>query len=727
MVLHTFTGAATDGAYPNDSLTASGSVLYGMSDGGAHGSGEIFQFNTSNNSFTQLYSFKGPTSDGNQPYGNVTQIGNVLYGMTYGGGTGSGYGGTIFDYNLGNGAEAVLHNFSGPPDGESPYGSFTASGTTLYSTTYYGGSSANGGYGYGTIFSFNTTNNSESVLHTTSGGAGDSSFPVGTMVLSGNTLYGMSFEGGSTAFGYGYGALFAFNTSTNTQRVIHVFTGGTSDGNYPNGSVILSGSDLYGMTPDGGAYGDGVIFDYNISTSSYKILYSFRGGTVDGDSPLGSLTQVGNILYGSTVLGGAHNDGTIFQYNLTTGFESLLHSFNGADGQALRGSLTLSGSSLYGLATYGGADGDGVLFSLPAATLTWNNSGATGNGVNWDIGANQNWNNSTAATTYSDGSNVIFNDGNNSHDAVSINSTVAPASVVISNSSGNYDFSGSGSIAGATSLTKNGSSSLTLSMINSYTGGTVVNAGTLISAVSGALPQGQPLAINGSGLVRLATGTGAQTLSSLSFSGNGTLDIGNNHVFVAYGGGIDPVASIAAWIKSGYAGGGWNGPGIISSAARTTTNGLLYGIGYADGKDGKVSGLSSGQIEVMYTLPGDANLDGLVNGADFTILAANFNQPVHGWDQGDFNYDGLVNAADFTDLAANFNQSVSGAAVSGGDIEALDAFAAANGLPLPTFANVPEPASVGMIVMAGFGILRRRRRSSRQANVKAMRAAALQS
>jgi hypothetical protein len=67
------------------------------------------------------------------------------------------------------------------------------------------------------------------------------------------------------------------------------------------------------------------------------------------------------------------------------------------------------------------------------------------------------------------------------------------------------------------------------------------------------------------------------------------------------------------------------------------------------------------------------------------------------------------NGTDFTDLAANFNQGVSGAA-SAGDVAALDAFAAANGLSLPT-SSVPEPASAGMIVTAGLGILRRRRRS----------------
>ena len=167
---------------------------------------------------------------------------------------------------------------------------------------------------------------------------------------------------------------------------------------------------------------------------------------------------------------------------------------------------------------------------------------------------------------------------------------------------------------------------------------------------------------------------------------------------------------LPGYVASGYNGGAWNGPGIISTAARVPTNGLRYGLGYADGADGIVSGLTSGQIEVKYTLLGDANLDGVVNALDFSIVAANFNQPVTGWDQGDFNYDGIVNAADFTDLAANFNQSVSGADVSAGDVAALDAFAAANGISL---ANVPEPASVGLLMFGAVGVLARRYRRDR--------------
>ena len=188
------------------------------------------------------------------------------------------------------------------------------------------------------------------------------------------------------------------------------------------------------------------------------------------------------------------------------------------------------------------------------------------------------------------------------------------------------------------------------------------------------------------------------------------VDLTNNHIFIDYGS-SDPITTIASYIKAGYNSGNWNGPGIMSTTAQTPTNGLLYGVGYADGADNVVVGLSSGQIEVKYTLLGDANLDGLVNGSDFNILAANFNQSITGWDQGDFNYDGLVNASDFNVLAANFNQGVSGAA-SAGDVAALDAFAAANGLSLPT-SSVPEPASLGLLAMGAIGMLARRRRSSR--------------
>jgi autotransporter-associated beta strand protein len=259
--------------------------------------------------------------------------------------------------------------------------------------------------------------------------------------------------------------------------------------------------------------------------------------------------------------------------------------------------------------------------------------------------------------------------------------------------------------AGDGGFASEGSGTTTLLGVNTYDGSTKVLSGTLVIGVNGALPDGG-VAITG-GTLQLGASTGLAQMTSLSITGNGVLDVNNNHLIITYGS-SDPITTIAGYIASGYNGGNWNGPGIISSAALTNASGLLYGVGYADGADGVVAGLTSGQIEVTYTLLGDANLDGVVNSADFNILAANFNQSITGWDQGDFNYDGLVNSADFNELAANFNQGVSGADVSAGDVAALDAFAAANGVSLA--ANVPEPTAVELIALAGAGLLIRRRR-----------------
>jgi fibronectin-binding autotransporter adhesin len=335
------------------------------------------------------------------------------------------------------------------------------------------------------------------------------------------------------------------------------------------------------------------------------------------------------------------------------------------------------------------------------ASFSWDNAGASApdDGVTWDTTDN-NWNNGTSAATYADGDAVTFNDTNNGHYFVTLNSSVSPGSVNV-NSSGNYSMTGTGTIVDTGTFIKTGSSNLTLGVgltasSMAITGGNVVLApSTTAGTWTAAHPNSN---IN---------------ITSLTIAAGSVFDITNNHIVIDYGS-SDPMSAIYGYLKSGFNNGTWNGTsGIISSTAQTATNGLHYGVGWADGADGvhDVFGITSGEIELKYTLLGDANLDGTVNGSDFSILAANFGLGVTNWDQGNFLYSSSVNGSDFSALAANFGQGDSGAAIfTSADIAALDAFAVANNLPLPAISSVPEPTTVGMLALGAIGLLGKRRR-----------------
>jgi hypothetical protein len=247
--------------------------------------------------------------------------------------------------------------------------------------------------------------------------------------------------------------------------------------------------------------------------------------------------------------------------------------------------------------------------------------------------------------------------------------------------------------------------------INSSNHVAIVNNGTFTvagvkSTIAGITGAGSLVIGNGTtaNTLKLADNGGVSTVDSLSILGSSDLDIGNNAMIVDYGSGPDPIASIAAWIKNGFD--RLSGPAIISSDMTTddAVSGLSYGIGYADGADGVVAGLSSGEIEIMYTLLGDANLDGTVNGEDFSLFSHNLGQSGMMWDDGDFNFDGTVNGEDFSLFSHNLGQTASLADQAG----VLDA---ANGISL---ANVPEPASAGALTMAMLGLFARRRRRGNQ-------------
>jgi hypothetical protein len=113
-------------------------------------------------------------------------------------------------------------------------------------------------------------------------------------------------------------------------------------------------------------------------------------------------------------------------------------------------------------------------------------------------------------------------------------------------------------------------------------------------------------------------------------------------------------------------------------------------------------------------LSASANLEGTVNGSDFSILAANFGKGLTNWDEGNFLYGSSVNGSDFSALAANFGQGSTTliAAATAPVAASTDGFIVTVGSPSPAASQVPEPVSAA-IFLCGMGAIGMRRKINR--------------
>lgn len=355
-VLHSFAGSPGDGSYPynNVSFDNAGNLFSAANLGGSSNNGVVFEI-TSGGTETVLHSFAGGSA-GSDPNAGVTidpATGN-LYGTTTFGGSSSCRNGCGVLYELAeDGTYTVLHTFAVSTDGEWPVGTLVRDNKG----NLFGVAGGGGPNNAGTVFEYSASG-AFKVVHAFSGSDGFQ--PVGNLLRDGRgNLYGVANSGGTDQ----YGTVFEL-TPRGTLTTLYSFTGG-ADGGYPTGGIDRDrAGNLYGATNMSGNGTTPYGTVYRLAPGGIlTTLYTFAGST-DGEFPAGSVLERNGKIYGTTTGGGANGDGVVYEVDAAGGTETVLHSFAGSDGLIPQAGLTRNGRRLYGTASGGGADNLGVVFSL---------------------------------------------------------------------------------------------------------------------------------------------------------------------------------------------------------------------------------------------------------------------------------------------------------------------------------------------------------------------------
>jgi uncharacterized repeat protein (TIGR03803 family) len=393
-----------DGAYPQGALVMDGSGnLFGTTGNGGEigtdgrGEGTIFEL-TPNPKHTHwrysvIHSFcqKNGCSDGDGPAAPliVDQNGNV-YGTTpYGGDNDSGM---VFKLSpIGSKwTYTVLHRFchkADCPDGQAPDQGLTYAGQTsglpydgtspLYGTTNFGGK-YNSSLG-GTVFTLTpdqaTGTWKEKVLYSFCSSASCAPQlppPSSTVTIaSDGTLYGTVDDDGFT------GNVFALSPHGKRFREKTVYTfcalANCADGEAPQTGVLTpdTSGNLFGTTLIGGSANEGTVFEFDPVSRQLTTLYSLcsMANCADGDGPrAGVVRSPSGDLFGVTTQGG-NDSGAGTAFELHNGAFQVVYTFcseaNCADGRDPETGLIMdSGGALYGVTEGGGANESGTVYAL---------------------------------------------------------------------------------------------------------------------------------------------------------------------------------------------------------------------------------------------------------------------------------------------------------------------------------------------------------------------------
>ena len=360
--LHDFDDA--NGSLPEGNLLqASDGKLYGVTNaGGTYDYGVLFKFDPVTSEFTKMYDFNGNTGGGS-PRSTLIQAKN---GKLYGTNTSdaSGGTGTIFEFDPANSSYSDKYIFDGKANGGLPCPELVEGADgNLYGTTVYGGTGD-----YGVLFQFVIANSGYTVKFNFDNEAHGAYSQTGLVKLKNGNFYGVTQYGGVN----NDGVVFEYDpTTSNVTKKFDFSNEQDGTGRYPQ-ALLVEATDgkLYGMTYTGALADVGGVFQFDPQTNNYTRQFDFHTSEI-GNMPVASLIYANDkMLYGITETGGIKNKGTIFQYDPVLETYTKKFEFLGAaTGEIpVGGIVQATDGKIYGTTTLGGAFNKGVLFQFDPIT-----------------------------------------------------------------------------------------------------------------------------------------------------------------------------------------------------------------------------------------------------------------------------------------------------------------------------------------------------------------------
>lgn len=323
--------------------------------GGDDLNGSIVKFNTSNGVLTKVYGLPSEHPGKTPQHNQFVDIGN---GKLYAAlSSGGAYdAGVIVEYDPATNTYVRKANFNSAVDGNIPRSAMAYMGGKFYGTTMLGGTTADG-----IIYEWDPVTNvitKRFDFVETVTGAGS----WGGLVYYGTKFYGVMSYGGANALG----TLYEWDPVTNAFTVLHHMTG-TATGSAPYGTPVIVGGKIYGTTYYGGTNNNGTIFEYDLSTSTYTKKFDMASAT--GRYPRNSMVLHGGLLYGTTMQGGnTGSQGVIFEYNPVTNVYTKKVDMFTSTGITPDCELEYGGGKFYGTTYGGGLNNHGVIFEWDPVT-----------------------------------------------------------------------------------------------------------------------------------------------------------------------------------------------------------------------------------------------------------------------------------------------------------------------------------------------------------------------